>query len=231
MKEKIFKNVCIIIPALNEEAKIGGVMQSVNKAMKKIPEVESFHIIVIDDGSKDKTSQIILDNKGVLIKNKKNLGYSESLNKGFKKAKKLKADLFITFDADGQHKASDLKKIIRMISKKNVDILVGIRPHTQRITETLLTNYAKKRIGVDDPLCGFKAYKKTVYNQIKNFDNTKSIGLEFLFKAYDEGFKITQTSIKMDKREDNPRFGTKITGNLKIFRALMRIIKKFSFKF
>lgn len=212
------KKICAVIPALNEETTIGGVVEGLkNNALVD-------HIIVVDDYSRDKTGDIARKKGALVIRNNKTLGYGKSINNGFKKAAEINANIIFTFDADGQHSQNDIKKVINPILKNESDIVVGIRPKKQRILERIFALYSKKTIGIEDPLCGLKAYNINAYNHIGYFEKIKSIGTELMFRAADKNIKIKQVKINMSKRYDNPRFGKALKGNFKILMAMLRIM-------
>ena len=99
------KDLLILIPAFNEE-------KTINKMIK---EVKTFgKVLVIDDGSNDKTRNIALKSGAVVLRHKKNLGYNTAINSGIKYFLKKKFNKVITIDADGQLPG----KYIYIIKKK-----------------------------------------------------------------------------------------------------------------
>lgn len=110
------KQVSIIIPALNEE---NSIYEVVNKLTYKLPEAE---IIVIDDGSTDKTYDSIKDLNIKIIQHPLCLGYGTSLRSGIEVATK---NYVLFCDADGQHRVRDVVALIDNIGK--YDMTVGYR--------------------------------------------------------------------------------------------------------
>lgn len=203
----------VIIPALNEEKTIGLV---ISNALNYVDEV-----IVVDDGSSDRT-KIIAEKNATVISHCMNKGYDFSLNNGFKEAVKKGADIIITMDADGQHFAEDIPKIIAIIND-GADIVVGLRPYRARFMESVFASYGKRK-GILDPLCGFKVYKTSVYKDIGFFDNINSIGTQLTFVAQKKGYKISNFKIKLKKRKDVPRFGRLFVANVKLFFAFLKLV-------
>lgn len=141
-------------------------------------------------------------------------------------AKERKADIILTLDADGQHLPEEIVKLTNPLVKKEADIFVGRRPYKARFMEYVFANYGRKK-GINDPLCGMKAYRAKVYEDIGFFDNISSIGTQFVFSALKNGYKVKEVPIKLKKRKDNPRFGGRLKGNIKLFAAYLRLIKYF----
>lgn len=115
MMEKIFA----VIPAFNEEGRIGQVIKDIEKFVDKI--------IVIDDGSTDQTATRVQSRKAVVLKHLCNLGQGAAFQTGFEYARRSKAEIVITYDADGQFKASEIPNLLRPILQKEADIVLGSR--------------------------------------------------------------------------------------------------------
>lgn len=118
--------ICMIIPTYNEELSIGNV---VNDFLK-----QKFvkYVIVIDNNSKDKTTEIAEIHGAKVIKKKENKGYSHSLVMGLREALKTDANIIGTTEADGTFNAYDLKKMYSYL--ENCDMVIGSRQN-QVITE------------------------------------------------------------------------------------------------
>ena len=216
------KKIIAIIPAYNEESTI----QKVILPLKKFTN----QIIVVDDFSIDKTAKIAKKCGTIVISNSSNLGPSKSLDIGIKKALKLNPEILVTVDADGQHPVKMLPNFIKLIEKKKFDIVVGCRKKLPRFTETLFSYYSKKKIGVKDPINGFKAFKKEVILKIGYFDRLDSMTSEILFESYKNKFKIYNYPIEVYERKDKPRLGGVFLSNIKMFIALLKVFKKYTLK-
>jgi glycosyltransferase involved in cell wall biosynthesis len=214
-QDKKTQKITAIIPALNEEKTIENVMRSIKNYVDEI--------ILIDDGSKDKTAKIAAQD-ALVIKHEKNLGYDQSLNDGFKTAKERGAGIIITLDADGQHLTEDVPKLVQPIIAGEADVVTGKRPYPARFMEKVFGKFGRK-FGISDPLCGMKAYSVRVYDEIGFFDNITSIGTQLALTAVKKGYKVTEIPIQLRKREDVPRFGRKVKANLKLFLAYLRVKK------
>lgn len=216
MIDKNRYNHCyVIIPALNEERTLERVLLGI---IKYVP-----NIIVIDDNSSDLTG-MIAKKYAYVIKHEQNCGYDQSLNDGFQLAKEKEANVIITMDADGQHLEEDLPKMIDPILSGEAEVVVGKRPYPARFMETVFARYGRQ-YGINDPLCGFKAYSIKIYEEIGFFDTITSIGTQLALTASKKGYKVIEIPIQLNKREDVPRFGRKLKANLKLFLAYLRVRK------
>lgn len=200
--------VLIIIPAYNEAANIGRVLDDIKKDLPK------FDILVIDDSSTDNTVEIIKKAKVDYITNLFNLRYAWAVQTGIKYAKLHNYDFAILMDADGQHIPSEAKKLYKTAINTNSDIIIGSRylknlgyscPFFRKIGtkffSILIRLFTKQKI--TDPLSGFQCINKRVidyYSGCGNYPEFPDANLitEMLLK----GYSITEIPIKMNAREN-----------------------------
>tara|TARA_B100001093_G_scaffold517445_1_gene599003 strand:+ start:882 stop:1532 length:651 start_codon:yes stop_codon:yes gene_type:complete len=210
--------VAIVIPAFNEDSTIYNQVQSVR---------EYGIVIVVNDASTDQTEVQAQNAGAIIINHKMNKGYDSAINSGFLKASELGCEIIITFDADGQHDPSTVKKFITLINS-GYDVVIGVRSKFQRPSEHIFSWVSKLKWGIKDPLCGIKGYSIKVYKKLGHFSSYESVGTELSIFSYKLGFKIVQIPIKVNHRSDKPRFGSKVSANIKILSALFnsRNIKK-----
>ena len=157
------------IPAYNEEKNIAGIIIKLKKFTNSI--------IVCDDGSTDLTKEIA-ENLGVtVISHSKNLGYGAAIRSLFLKAKEVDPDVFITFDADGQHRIEDINSIMNPIIEKKADVVIGSRflekrsdemPNYRKIGIKAITKVTNTSINekLTDSQSGFRAYSKKTLEKI-----------------------------------------------------------------
>jgi len=119
----------IILPAFNEEKVIENVLVRLKKEIKKIKKESKLKIkiVVVNDGSTDKTSKIAKRQKIYVLNHLLNRGLGGALSTGFRFAKKMNADLALTMDSDGQHDPRDIKKVIKPIITNQADVVIGSR--------------------------------------------------------------------------------------------------------
>ena len=205
--------IAIIIPAYNESNTIGKVVKDLNKIGR---------VIVIDDASQDKTSMIAKKSGALVIRNKFNLGYDNSINIGYEEVKKKKFEIFITCDGDGQFNFNDIRKMIKLYSPQ-YGVLIGNRNKIIRFSEKIFSFYAKKKFGIIDPLCGLKCYNLR-FCKGKSFDRYNSIGTDLMLRIVKRNVNFINFNLKVKKRKDEPRFGNSIISNLRIIRSILLYI-------
>jgi glycosyltransferase involved in cell wall biosynthesis len=203
--------VAIVIPAFNEENTVASVVR---------PLLTLGTPIVVDDGSVDSTVYEASKAGAVVVKHDVNRGYDAALNSGFIRAAELGCEYVVTMDADGQHDCNVIEQIISLLNNGS-DVVLGIRDKMQRLGERCFACMTKYYLGIQDPLCGMKGYKLTVYIQLGHFDSFNSIGTELAVYSAINKFKIDQIPIVTENRVDNPRFGSLLSANLYIFRAML----------
>ncbi|MAO01792.1 MAG: glycosyltransferase [Flavobacteriales bacterium] len=167
-------NISVLVPLLNEEDSLNELCSWIDKVMKESN--FSYEVLLIDDGSKDKSWKIIEDinkkNKNIKgIKFRRNYGKSAALNIGFAKAK---GDVVITMDADLQDSPDEIPELYNKIINKDYDLVSGWKkkrydPLTKTIPTKLFNWAARKASGIylHDFNCGLKAYKNTVVKSIE----------------------------------------------------------------
>jgi glycosyltransferase involved in cell wall biosynthesis len=108
-------NVCVIIPAYNEEKTIASVVDSLPADVD---------VIVVDDGSTDGTGEEVKKTRATLIRQEQNKGYCEAIQSGLRDCR---SDIIVTLDGDGQHNAQDVARLIDTISVTGADLVLGSR--------------------------------------------------------------------------------------------------------
>lgn len=203
--------VGIVIPALNEADTITDVVKSSKNY--GVP-------IVVDDGSTDATANLAKQSGAVVVSHFENVGYDRALNSGFFKAAEIGCEIVITVDADGQHNPLLIQRFIDTIDAQ-ADVVIGIRSHKQRLTEHIFAMYTRLCFGIQDPLCGIKGYRISIFKALGHFDSYGSVGTELSLYAARRGYIIHQLAFPVRARQGKSRFGSIINANIKIFRAMV----------
>jgi glycosyltransferase involved in cell wall biosynthesis len=145
----INRHLSVIIPAYNEAARIGPVVRS---ALGYADEV-----IVVDDGSADETTAVA-SAAGARVIRQDNAGYIAAVKRGFREAT---GDVVVTMDADGEHRAEDIPRLVRPILVGQADLVLGRRPHIARPSEQFLNWLTRLRVkGIGDTGTGFRALRR-----------------------------------------------------------------------
>jgi glycosyltransferase involved in cell wall biosynthesis len=167
-------NISVVVPLFNEEESLPELCAWIDKVMQK--NNFSYEVLLIDDGSKDKSWEVIekISSENANIKGTKfrrNYGKSAALNVGFAKAK---GDVVITMDADLQDSPEEIPALYNKIAVGGVDLVSGWKakrhdPLSKTIPTKLFNWAARKASGIylHDFNCGLKSYKNTVVKSIE----------------------------------------------------------------
>ena len=213
--------ISIIIPVFNESESIGFLLDEVTSVMKS--QKFNFELIVVDDGSKDNTHQI-LEQLTLKIKElsvislRKNYGQTAAMSAGFDKSK---GDIVITLDGDLQNDPNDIPKLISEISR-GYDLICGWRFDRKdklikrkipsRIANKLIANVTGLKL--HDYGCSLKAYRREIIDDIKLYGELHRF-LPVL--ANIEGAKIKELKVNHRSR----KYGLSKYGIDRTFRVLM----------
>ncbi|MCB8999425.1 MAG: glycosyltransferase family 2 protein [Bacteroidales bacterium] len=167
-------DVSIVVPLFNEEGSLPELCEWITKVVNE--NKLSYEIIMIDDGSSDRSWEIMRDlsagNKNIkAIKFRRNYGKSAALHLGFQAAK---GDVVITMDADLQDSPDEIPALCKMIKDEGFDLVSGWKKKRHDpISKTLPSKFynytARKVTGIKlhDFNCGLKAYKNAVVKAIE----------------------------------------------------------------
>lgn len=176
-------SVYLIIPAFNESRRIESVLRGVKKYTNKI--------IVVNDGSTDRTANIAGKYTKWVVNHKINLGKGAAIVSGCELAfGKLGANWVILMDGDGQHLPKDLPKFFALIKEKPM-LIFGIRrldssmPKIRVYLNKLTSLLTKLAFGtyMEDILCGFRAVSRQAFKRLKLESSSYEIEMEMAVKA------------------------------------------------
>ncbi len=128
--------IIAVVPAYNESLTIRDVIKSLKAKVNDV--------IVVDDGSKDKTFDFAKEEGAVVLQHFLNRGQGASLKTGIDFAVMQGADIIITFDADGQHDADDINVLIKPIIEGGADVVLGSRFFENRNLKSEIQKIDKK---------------------------------------------------------------------------------------
>lgn len=185
----------VVIPAYNEEPRISEVIREVKKFTK--------NIIVVDDGSKDKTGEVAEKTGARVLRHRINLGQGAARMTGCEAAWKLGAEMIVTLDADGQHNPAHIPQFVKKINQ-GYDIVLGQRDLRRGpLIRRLGLKFGSVLIGlffgikVEDLACGFRAFTKQAYQKIK-WDSLIRYGSETEMVARTGKNKLKYTTIPIE---------------------------------
>jgi len=160
----------IVIAAYNEEKSIVNVIKSLKR--------EGYHnIVVVDDGSSDRTYELCIKEKVHALQHVINRGQGAALKTGIDYALLKGADIIVTFDADGQHRADEIKRLTAPVERKEADVALGSRFLDSRTKVPFLKKLTLKGgivftrifsgIRLTDTHNGFRAFSRKAAQQIQ----------------------------------------------------------------
>lgn len=187
----------IQIPCYNEQDALPVTLKALPKHIDGIDEIE---ILVIDDGSTDKTIDIARE-CGVVnfVQIPHNCGLSKAFIAGINKALLMGADIIVNTDADNQYCADDIEKLVTPILKGEADMVIGTRPVSEISHFSLMKKFFQKlgsfvmrvisSTDVQDAPSGFRAFSRNAAIQLNIFDNY-TYTLETIIQAKAKGLQL-----------------------------------------
>ena len=214
--------VIVAIPAFNEEVAIGSVvLRSLKHADK---------VIVINDGSNDKTAEVAGLAGAEVIEHTTNGGKGAAIKDAFDYAKKVDADILVLIDGDGQHNPDEIPLLLAPILNGEANVVNGSRfingnnnniPKYRRLGQdvlTIATNIGTK-LHITDTQNGFRAFSKKSFNSFSFNEIGMAIESEMLMDAANANLKIKEVPIDVrydvDGSTYNPvRHGLSVLGKV-----------------
>lgn len=213
----------IVMPARDEERVIGKVLDDLRSKGWK-------DVIVVNDGSRDRTAEIAAKKGAVILTHTRNLGLGAALRTGLKAALERGADCAVTFDSDGQHDSEAIKRIVDSID--GADLVIGSRhffniPLNKRVGNFGL-NMITRILGAPlvDSQSGMRAFNRRALEKIKIRSNRYEVSSEIVIQAKRKGLRIKEVPVKCYFTAYSKARGTTILSGIRIAIDLfkMRII-------
>lgn len=225
----------VFLPAFNEGETIKEVVVKTKEVLQKV--ADRWEIIVVNDGSKDLTKEIVVglhneDSRIRLINHEENRGYGASFKSGLYGSKYE----WIAFtDSDGQFDFGEIANFIAKQKETKADIVIGYYRKRQVSKLKIITSkvwelaiFILFGLKVRDIDCGFKFISKSVIQKIPKLESERGafISSEFLIKAKRAGFKIVEIPVTHYPRLTGKGTGRKLNVIIKSFIDLFRLWKK-----
>ena len=201
MQNKIaYRNVWVIIAAYNEAAVIASVLSGLVNG--------GYNIVVVDDGSRDATHDIALANGAVAIRHPINLGQGAALQTGITYALSQGADALVTFDADGQHRASDIAVLLATLHRERSEFALGSRflgrslrlPTSRRLLLRAATLFTRLTTGLNltDTHNGLRAMTRRGATVIQLRQNRMAHASEILSQIASSGLRYREVPVTVE---------------------------------
>lgn len=202
----------IQIPCFNEEETLTQTIEALPKHIDGIDEIE---ILIIDDGSTDKTVDIANWN-GIkhILKLSRHVGLAGAFKSGLNEALKLGADVIVNTDADNQYNADDIELLVKPILEKRADMVIGARPiskiagftYIKKCLQKLGSAFMRLVSGaeVEDAPCGFRAFSAECASMLNIFDNY-TYTMETIIQARAKGLRVISVPIRVNSQTRKSR--------------------------
>ncbi len=198
--------ILVVVPAYNEENSIGGVISDL---MANFPGGD---ILVVNDGSRDKTSEIARKLGAKVIDLPYNLGIGGAMQIGFLHALRENYDAAVQFDGDGQHRADQIVKILVPWQSNGADLVVGSRFLSEggftssiqrKLGSKILSFVVSSLIGkrLTDTTSGFRLYGKKMIKFFSVLYPEDYPEVEALILAHKKGLRVSEVPAEIDARK------------------------------
>jgi glycosyltransferase involved in cell wall biosynthesis len=210
------------IPCFNEEQTLPATVADIPRT---IPGIDIVEILVVDDGSQDRTIEVARE-VGVdhVVRNKRNIGLARSFRKGVDICLQLGADIIVNTDGDNQYAGADIPKLIDPILQGDADIVIGDREtekiehfsRTKRFLQWMGSGVVRKLAGiwVPDTVSGFRAFDRDAAIRL-NVVSSFSYTIETVIQAGKRHLAVTSVPIRT-----NPK-----TRDSRLFKSVPHFIK------
>ena len=223
LQNRINMKTIVIVPAFNEQAAIGGVVQ---KSLQYVDDV-----LVVDDGSSDDTSQIASEAGASILKHPTNFGKGVALKDAFSHVKDY--DIVVTIDGDGQHNPDEIPTLIKPIKENKADFVNGSRyingfeentPAYRRVGQRVLDIATNVTAGtkVTDSQSGFRAFSGKTISCYKFRDPGFGIESEMIADAAENNLRILEVPITVRYDVENSSTKGPVTHGVGVLFKIMK---------
>lgn len=193
--------VWIIVPAFNEAQVIGDVVTDLRAVFA--------HVVCVDDGSRDDTAQLALRSGAHVVSHPVNLGQGAAIQTGVEYARRQPgAQVFATFDADGQHRLKDLLAMLERLSLDDVDVVIGSRFTGSTITATpplkrlilraaAVLSPSSRRLRLTDAHNGLRVFNRTVADGLNLTMSGMSHAGEFIKLIDENRWRVAEEPVEI----------------------------------
>jgi len=195
MKKPEKPEIIVGIPAYNEERYIGSVVLQARRFAREV--------VVVDDGSSDRTAQVAELAGATLIKHQQNSGYGATVQSVLAEAKKRNPEVLVLLDADGQHNPEEISSLVDAIAN-GADVAIGSRkiksediPAYRKFGQNIISYFTRvlSRSKLSDTESGFRAFSRKAINVLEPREQGMAISAETISEAMAKGLKIAEVPI------------------------------------
>ena len=223
MKPEEKAGVWIIVPAYNEAGRLAATL--------RLLVVCGCPVVVVDDGSTDRTFEVAQAQAAWALRHVFNRGQGAALQTGLDFALRQGAQVLVTFDADGQHSVADLERIVRPILDGEADVVLGSRflgqtidlPPARRLVlkAGVLFTRVFSRIAVTDTHNGFRAFSRAAARRIRIRQDRMAHGSEILDQIRLSGLRFREAPVTIRYTPETLRKGQSSWNALRIVAQLL----------
>ena len=217
--------IFIVVPVFNEAT----VIEQTLRDLSTLP----YNIIIVDDGSNDDIKNITRNYPVIFISHAVNLGQGAALQTGMELAKKMDAEVVVHFDADGQHTAADINKLIEPIINNECDIVFGSRflnnqssqniPFVKKIVLQIAryVNWLYTGILLSDAHNGLRALNKKAIDAIVISENKMAHASEILYLTKKNNLRYKEVPVTISYTSYSQKKGQGILNSINILIHLI----------
>ncbi|HEY0606518.1 MAG TPA: glycosyltransferase family 2 protein [Herpetosiphonaceae bacterium] len=213
-----------LIPAFNEERFIGSLVLAVQSYVD--------HVVVVDDGSSDRTVEIARKAGATVVQHQVNQGKAAAVNTGFTYVRRLRPAVLVMLDGDGQHCADDIPQLLAPVRAEEADVVVGSRfmsvksdiPAYRKVGQhglTLVTNLASG-VSISDSQSGFRAFSWRALEQLSFSQGGFSIESEMQFLVREHRLRVLEVPIKVIYAEPAKR--NPVSHGMQVLNGILRLV-------
>jgi glycosyltransferase involved in cell wall biosynthesis len=194
----------IQIPCLDESETLPA---TIGELPRELPGIDDIQIIVVDDGSADRTAHVAMSLGATVVQLPKRLGLAAAFSAGIEAALLADADIIVNTDGDNQYRGHDVAGLIAPIVERRADIVVGARPvatmrnfsWTKRLLQRAGSWVVRRLSGtsVEDATSGFRAYSREAALRMEVFSGY-TYTLETIVQAAHHGLRIASVPVRVN---------------------------------
>lgn len=220
-------SISVVLPAYNEEANVPRTVANVVEALAGL--FDDYEIIVVDDGSRDRTAEVALalgdaNPRLRLVRHEVNKGYGAALYTGFRSARK---DLVFMTDSDAQFDVREIRRLLPLLD--GADLAIGYRDPRRdpwhrllyargwNMLITLLFGYIARDVD-----CAFKLFRRQILDDFDVQSRGATFSTEFLVRAKRTGHRIREVGVTHLPRRAGKPTGGRLDVVIRAFKELIR---------